>query len=255
MDDYQTKNMSAEKLNYLYPIRAYDFFNRTKSSSYNFEAMKLIINSHLKSTSKNTNNLNILDWACGNALWPFGLFKDAFITGVEISKKNLSYAKLNSKINGFEHKFKGLLVDQALKKLKDDSFDHAISFGLVELLDDDAFRFVFSKIFKLLKPGGKLIITHHNYRSISAAYLPWVVRGGYNTYVRRTGINIQKKSTREVISDFINMGYSLVEFGGYCPYPSKLWHFVFSNKGWLLRNNYLSEWYYSRYIVLQKPFK
>lgn len=255
MDDYQIKNMSAEKLKNLYPIRAYDFFNRTKSSSYNFEAMKLVIDSNLKSTSKNTNNLNILDWGCGNALWPFGLFKGASITGVEISKKNLSYAKLNSKINGFEHKFKGLLVDQAVKKLKNDSFDHAISFALVELLDVDAFKFTFSKIYKLLKPGGKLFITHHNYRSISVAYLPWVIRGGFKTFTKRTGLNISKKSTREVTSDFINLGYSVSEFGGYGPYPSKLWHLVFSNKGWLLRNNYLCECYYSRYIVLQKPFK
>jgi 2-polyprenyl-3-methyl-5-hydroxy-6-metoxy-1,4-benzoquinol methylase len=248
------KNFSSEKLKHLYPIKASDFFNRTKSLSYNFKAMKLIIDSNLK-FPKNYNNLNILDWGCGNSLWPFGLFKGAFITGVDISKKNILYSKLNSEKNGFTSKYQGMLVELALKKLNDNSFDHAISFGLVELLDDDAFRFFFSKIFKLLKPGGKLFITHHNYRPISAAYLPWFVRGGYNTYVRKTGVNIQKKSTSEVISDFTNIGYSLVEFGGYCPYPSKLWHLVFSSKGWLLRNNYLCEWYYSRYIVLQKPFK
>lgn len=251
--DLFDKNYSAENLKNLYPINAKDFFNRTKISAFNFIAMKDIINLHLQPLSIKK-RLSILDWGCGNSLWSFGLFKDAFITGVDISQQSLFHSRLNSEKNGFKHKFKGLLVKSAIKKLKKNHFDHVISFGLFELLDDKELERTFSKIYNLLKPGGKLFITHYCYRAISATYIPWLIRGGYSIYKKKMGQDIQKKTHSDVISFFKKIGFLCIDSGGFNPYPLKLAPLVFSNKGWVTRNSFLRDWYATRFIVFQKPF-
>ncbi len=253
MNTDSSKLFSAEKQKHLYPISVADYFNKTKTTAYNFSIMKSIIDSNVNS-SEFHNDLHILDWGCGNLLWALGLFPDAFITGVEISEDNLSYARMNAKENDSEFKFRGLLFDPDIPLTQELLFDHAMSFGLIELIDKNMFDYIFSKIFNLLKPGGKLFVTHHNYRPISAVYLPWFLRGGYKSYSKILGINISKKRSIEVIADFKNLGYSYVDSGGYCPYPSKLWPFVFSDKGYMTRNKLIKEWFYSQFIVLQKPF-
>jgi len=248
-----TKLFSAEKQKNLYPISARNYFNKTRVTRLNLSSMKSIVNANVKSLVDD--DLNILDWGCGNSLWAFALFPKSFITGVDKSKDNLSYSKINAKKNNSEFKFKGLLFDRDIRKMKEASFDHSMAFGLIELINEEMFNLIFSKIFTLLKPGGKLFVTHYNYRPISAVYLPWLIRGGYDVYKKYMGMDIQKKRTKQVISDFINIGYICIDSGGVCPYPMKIWPLVFSDKGYVTRNNLIKEWYYSQFIVLQKPYK
>ena len=245
-----SKLFSAELNKNLYPISADDYFNRTKVSTYNLSTMRLIVRENIKPIRDN-NDLNILDWGCGNSLWAFALFPRAFVTGVDILKNNLIYSKINAKKNA--SKFRGLLFDRDISKLRENTFDHAISIALIELLDKEMFNFIFSKIYASLKPGGKLFITHHNYRLFSAVYLPWLLRGGYPALKKRMGMDIQKKSTREVISDFQNIGYICIDSGAFNPYPTKIWPLVSSKKGYLVRNSLIKDWYYTHFIVLQKP--
>ena len=250
MTDKTTKLFSSELNKHLYPILADDYFNRTKVSTYNLSTMRLIVRENIKPISDN-NDLNILDWGCGNSLWAFGLFPRAFITGVDLSEDNLKYSKINAKENA--SKFRGLLFDRDIPLLKNNKFDHAMSYALIELLNEEMFNLIFSKIYDSLKPGGKLFITHHNYRLFSAVYLPWLLRGGYPALKKRMGMDIQKKSTREVISDFQNIGYICIDSGAFNPYPTKIWPLVSSKKGYLVRNSLIKDWYYTHYIVLQKP--
>jgi hypothetical protein len=140
--------------------------------------MKSIVDDNVR-TIKGKNELNILNWGCGNSLWAFALFPGAFITGVDSLKDNLNFSKINAKKNDAEYKFKGLLYDR----------------------------------------------------------------------------DIQKKRTKEVINDFKNIGYICIDSGGFCPYPMKVWPLVFSDKGYMTRNTLIKEWYYSQFIVLQKPYK
>ena len=254
MDNDVSKLFSAEKQKKLYPISADKFFNKTKVSALNLSIMKSIVNDNVTSLN-GKNELNILDWGCGNSLWAFALFPGAFITGVDSSKDNLNFSKINAKKNDAEDKFTGLLYNRDIKKMKQASFDHSMAFGLIELVSEKIFNLIFSKIYTLLKPGGKLFITHYNYRPISAVYLPWFIRGGYKTYKKHMGIDIQKKRTKEVIKDFKNIGYICIDSGGFCPYPMKFWPLVFSDKAYMTRNPLIKEWYYSQFIVLQKPYK
>jgi SAM-dependent methyltransferase len=246
-----TKLFSAERQKNLYPISARNYFNKTRVSRLNLSTMKSIIDTNVKSPVND--DLNILDWGCGNLLWALALFPGSFITGVDKSKDNLSYSKINAKKNNSE--FKGLLFDRDIQEMKEASFDHSMAFGLIELIPEEMFKLIFSKIYALLKPGGKLFITHYNYRPISSVYLPWLIRGGYDVYKKYMGMDIQKKRTKEVINDFKNIGYICIDSGGICPYPMKIWPLVFSDKGYITRNSLIKEWYYTQFIVLQKPYK
>jgi len=179
------------------------------------------------------------------------LFPRAFITGVDLSEDNLKYSKINAKENA--SKFRGLLFDRDISKLSENAFDHAISIALIEFLNEEMFNFIFSKIYNSLRPGAKLFVTHHNYRLFSAVYIPWILRGGYPALKKRLGMDIQKKNTKDVISDFQNIGYIYIDSGGFNPYPCKIWPLVFSNIGYRVRNSLIKDWYSAQYIVLQKP--
>ena len=245
-----TKLFSAEKQKNLYPISTDNYFNRTRVGTYDIATMRIIVRENTKPI-EDSKALNILDWGCGNSLWAFALFPRAFITGVDLSEDNLNYTKINAKKNA--SKFQGLLFDRDISKLTENTFDHSISISLIEFLNEEMFNIIFSKIYDSLKPGAKLFVTHHNYRPFSAVYLPWVLRGGYPALKKCMGMDIQKKSTREVISDLQNIGYIYIDSGAFNPYPTKIWPLVFSNKGYLVRNSLIKDWYYTHYIVLQKP--
>ena len=245
-----TKLFSSELNKHLYPILADDYFNTTRVGAYDLATMRTIVRENIKPI-KDNNNLNILDWGCGNSLWAFGLFPRAFITGVDLSEDNLKYSKINAKENA--SKFRGLLFDRDISKLSENTFDHAISIALIEFLNEEMFNFIFSKIYNSLRPGAKLFVTHHNYRLFSAVYIPWILRGGYPALKKRLGMDIQKKNTKDVISDFQNIGYIYIDSGGFNPYPCKIWPLVFSNIGYRVRNSLIKDWYSAQYIVLQKP--
>jgi ubiquinone/menaquinone biosynthesis C-methylase UbiE len=245
-----TKLFSSELNKHLYPILADDYFNTTRVGAYDLATMRTIVRENIKPISDN-NDLNILDWGCGNSLWAFGLFPRAFITGVDLSEDNLKYSKINAKENA--SKFRGLLFDRDISKLSENAFDHAISIALIEFLNEEMFNFIFSKIYNSLRPGAKLFVTHHNYRLFSAVYIPWILRGGYPALKKRLGMDIQKKNTKDVISDFQNIGYIYIDSGGFNPYPCKIWPLVFSNIGYRVRNSLIKDWYSAQYIVLQKP--
>ena len=250
MTDKTTKLFSSELNKHLYPILADDYFNTTRIGAYDLATMRTIVRENIKPI-KDNNNLNILDWGCGNSLWAFGLFPRAFITGVDLSEDNLKYSKINAKENA--SKFRGLLFDRDISKLSENAFDHAISIALIEFLNEEMFNFIFSKIYNSLRPGAKLFVTHHNYRLFSAVYIPWILRGGYPALKKRLGMDIQKKNTKDVISDFQNIGYIYIDSGGFNPYPCKIWPLVFSNIGYRVRNSLIKDWYSAQYIVLQKP--
>lgn len=245
-----TNLFSAAKDEHLYPIFATDYFNRTKVTAYNLSSMSSVIRDNFKQNNNNS-DLNILDWGCGNSLWAYALFPEASITGVDIAEKNLNYSKMNAKINA--SKFRPILFDRDLYKLKENTYDCCISIALIEFLNQEMFNFIFSKIYSLLKPGAKLFVTHHNYRPFSATYLPWIHRGGYAALIKRMGQEIQIKSTIKIIEDFKSIGYDCMDSGGFNPYPTKFFPFVFTSKGYLTRNSLIQSWYYSQFIVLQKP--
>ena len=250
MKNTSINQMSSEALKHLYPISVSDWFSRTISSKLNFQAVRSIIDAHPPSTAGG--GLKVLDWGCGNLLWALGLFPGGAITGVEISEDNLRYARLNANLNNPNQKFVDILYHKDIK-IPEDSFDYSLCFGLIELIDDHDFHIIFTAIYNSLKPGGKLVVTCHNWRQFSAVYLPWIFRGGYAGYAKRLGQNINKKSLSKLAFDFTSLGYDVIDYGGFNPYPSKVWKFIFTEKFYATHNLKLSSWYYTQFLVLSKP--
>ena len=233
--------MEAERCADEYPISVNEWFSRNRLSRFNFAALKKVVGAD--------EYRYVLDWGCGNLLWSIGLFPGAEITGVELDEKILEYAKINAQANGVE--FYGLLLDR-VHNLELNHFDVAVAMGLIELITPGQFTQVFSAILRSLKPGGKLICTLHNWRAFSALYLPLIRRGGYESFVKRLGIRISRRSLRDVELDFTNLGYQVVQSGAYNPYPAKLWSSM-PNIGYVTHNKLLAHWYCSQFILLQKP--
>lgn len=251
MKNHTINQMSSEALKSLYPISVSEWFSRTVSSRLNFQSVQSIINEHPPPTGGGA-VVNVLDWGCGNLLWALGLFPGAQLTGVEISEDNLRYARLNAKLNHHSQDFIDILYNKNVI-IPENTYDYSLCFGLVELINDDEFSDIFNIIFKALRPGGKLVVTSHNWRQFSAVYLPWLFRGGYTGYTKKLGQDIQKKSLSSLASDFTNLGYVVVDSGGFNPYPSKLWSYISSDKFYLTRNQTLAVWYYTQFLVLHKP--
>jgi cyclopropane fatty-acyl-phospholipid synthase-like methyltransferase len=233
-------NMVAEQNKDEYPVTVKDWFSRNRLHKFNYEALRSIVGqgSYKK----------VLDWGCGNLLWSLGLFPLAEITGVELSEETLGYAKKNARKNAV--KFHALLNTE-VGNLKSD-YDAALTMGLIELITPEQFTEIFSMIFRSLKPGGMLICTLHNWRLFSALYMPWIVRGCYEGYVKRIGIRVSKKSLKDVELDFINLGYQVEKSGAYNPYPAKLWSLM-PNIAYVTYNKLLAHWYCSQFILLRKP--
>lgn len=245
--DAQPRLFSAETRKHEYPITADSFFSKSRISKYNF-ATVLKIKSRI-AVLKHRRGLNVLDWGCGNGMWALGLFPGSKITGTDLDNACLKWAELNASLNGST--FEGVLAD-AVESVGDSRYDVAICFGLIEMLDRQGFDVTFSKIYNALKINSPLIVTFHNWRPVSAAYLPYLFRGGYEKCNKTSGFKISRESLAEVKSRLEAIGFSVIECGGFCPYPSKLWSFIFTGLFYSTRSEFMAKWYYTQYIVLEK---
>lgn len=239
-------NFAAEQFKDKYPCTFEQWFYQNKLSRYNFETMKEII----KSNNFKSTKIKVLDWGCGNLMWSIGLFPKAEITGVEISKEVLGFAKINAQRNNV--KFHPVYID-SINSLKDESFDIVISYSVIEFLNDQQFEEIFTNIFNKLKLNGKLICTFHNWRKFSALYISYLFkRNAYNKYCNKLGYKISKKSLKQVKNDFLKMGYKILEAGAFNPYPIRFREVIKNKVFYKTRNIMLAHWYCTQYIVVEK---
>ena len=75
--------MASEKYSNMYPCSSDTWWNKDNVSIRNLKAVKDIL---IDIDSK-----KMLDWGCGNLMWPIGLYPKAEITGIEKSSENLKY--------------------------------------------------------------------------------------------------------------------------------------------------------------------
>ena len=68
-----------------------------------------------------------------------------------------------------------------LTKIESDSLDFVVSFQVIEHIEDD--KFFVEEIFRVLKPGGKLILTTPN-KAMTLSRNPWHVREYTSTQMR-----------------------------------------------------------------------
>ena len=83
--------MISEKYKNIYPCTSGIWFGKDKISQFNLKSVEIIL--------KDIDSKKMLDWGCGNLMWPIGLFPEAEITGIERSYEDLKYATMNAKYN------------------------------------------------------------------------------------------------------------------------------------------------------------
>ncbi|HHP7242066.1 MAG TPA: class I SAM-dependent methyltransferase [Cyclobacteriaceae bacterium] len=101
--------------------------------------------------------------------------------GIEIlsnlAKSYTATDKIKSVIDGLADKYENItfktMVFPPFEGLKDETFDCVVTFHVIEHIEDD--KQFLKEIFRVLKPGGKAIITTPN-RKMSLTRNPWHVR-------------------------------------------------------------------------------
>jgi hypothetical protein len=234
------QNYGAEQHGSLYPISAETWFAKDPIHRTNLATVRELAGGPYA---------KVLDWGCGNLLWSLALFPGAEITGVEASDECLRYCTLNA-----EHaEVKFTPVRLAEVSLPANYFDAGLTMSLTEFLSPEQFELVYSSMYKALVPGAPLIVTLHNWRALSALYVPWLFRGGYESCCRVLGARISRRKLRDVLSDFRRIGFEVRRSGAYNPYPAKLWRYLRPSAFYKTENMLLAHWYCTQFAVLQKP--
>lgn len=228
----------AERFKDIYPCSTKQWFEKDRISKLHYEMVKGIIRSN---GIRSDQIRSVLDWGCGNLMWAIGLFPQAEITGIETSDELLDVSCLNAKKNNV--KFNPLKIEKA-DLLKDESYDVAMAFGLIEFLGEEQFRRTFETIFRTLKRGGKLICTFHNWRRFSALYIRHLfAKDAYSKYCNQVGYTISKKNLIQVENDFIELGFKVLEAGAFNPNCPGFWNLIRFRLLYRTRNKILSHWY------------
>ena len=106
-------------------------------------------------------NNSHLDWACGPGIF-IGNYCDNNSIGIDISEVQIEYAKKNYGNNGTYIVKDGNNLDS----FDHNSFDIVTMLDFIEHIEDDEAIGMLNNIYNFLKPGGKLILTTPNYRSL-----------------------------------------------------------------------------------------
>tara|TARA_B100000029_G_scaffold40169_2_gene37495 strand:+ start:23593 stop:24318 length:726 start_codon:yes stop_codon:yes gene_type:complete len=100
-----------------------------------------------------------LDYACASGTFINSLKNKNLSIGLDLSRKQISYAK---KYENSFHKFKVATIPLPYKN---STFDIITVLELIEHCSEKENSFIFNELYRVLKPGGKIIITTPNYSS------------------------------------------------------------------------------------------
>ncbi|NOQ32281.1 MAG: methyltransferase domain-containing protein [Helicobacteraceae bacterium] len=145
--------------------RLWDYYSKTPPYSEDYFT-KEVGKNILHETSKVLGNLDnkvILDFGCGPAflmdhISNLNIQPKKYI-GLDFSEKSVENIK-NKKNISFDHN--GVFVQQLPSSIESNSIDICFLIEVIEHLEDDYLDGTLKEIFRVLKPGGKLIITTPN---------------------------------------------------------------------------------------------
>jgi len=146
--------------------------------------------------------LTHLDYASGPGTL-IGLYSDAKSIGVDISNKQVNYAK---KIYGKKGKFYNIDEFDLIKY--ENKFDVITVIGLMEFLDKESFIELIFRLRSCLKDEGKLIITTPNY-SLSMVCAEFI--GSFFKKINYKNVIIQRYKNSKVIKKMFKNEFSEVK--------------------------------------------
>lgn len=138
----------------------------------------------------------VLDLGCGNGilLYRYLAAKSISYTGVDISKKLLAIARKKTRLAKVRGSYRFVKASLEKLPLPEKSFDWIFCFGALHHLPKEAHLPAIREIFRVLKPGGKVVVTMWNLFSDFAVkkfglnwskgredgdvFIPWKATGG-----------------------------------------------------------------------------
>jgi len=109
------------------------------------------------------NGKRVFDFGCGDAvLFEQFLRKGAHISGIDISAEMIALAKQRLARENCNPDLASVGGAPDLARLESHSFDAILSFNVLAYLTDDEEDLFYKQSYRLLRPGGYLIVTHSN---------------------------------------------------------------------------------------------
>jgi len=135
----------------------------------------------------------ILDLGSGAAVTSENLLQRGFIVvGIDISEAILDTTRENGKKFGLEYNASFLFGDTEQSDLQDASFDAVIATGLLEYAKWD--RFALQEMYRVLKPGGYLMVTFPNRIGLSYITNPFFLISN----IRLLTMSVLKKFSNDI---------------------------------------------------------
>ena len=187
-DEWWDPNGKFKILHLLTPIRMKYIKNNL------FEKKQLI-----KSSKKSLSNFNILDLGCGGGLVCEPLARlGANITGVDFVKQNIIAAKKHAKKSNANIEYLHLNINNLKLKKK---YDAVLILEVLEHIED--WKKIIINVKKLLKPGGKIIISTINRNFVSKFFAIFIAENILN-WVPKNTHTFSKLIKPEELKSFLN---------------------------------------------------
>ena len=108
-------------------------------------------------------NAKIMDFGCGDAIhFEQFLQNGCSINGVDVSRDMIELAKKRLKTLNRNPELAKIGGVEALQEIKSCSLDAILSFNVLAYLNDDEIDVFYKEAYRLIRPGGYLIVTHSN---------------------------------------------------------------------------------------------
>ena len=187
-DEWWDPNGKFKILHLLTPIRMKYIKNNL------FEKKQLI-----KSSKKSLSNFNILDLGCGGGLVcePLACL-GANITGIDFVKQNIIAAKKHAKKSNTNIEYLHQNINNLKLKKK---YDAVLILEVLEHIED--WKKIIINVKKLLKPGGKIIISTINRNFVSKFFAIFIAENILN-WVPKNTHTFSKLIKPEELKSFLN---------------------------------------------------
>ena len=162
-----------------------------------------------KEISKLVKNVKTLDMGGGDGWLISNVVSPTNVTVIDLDKGNLNKNPAKKKIYG----------DLTKNKIKDNSFNQITLFEVIEHTKDNEDRMkIFSEVFRILKPGGKFIISTPNHSRLSTQFrkilrkprkYPYPVGKGKG--VPFTDWHYYEYSEKNIRQDLIKVGFKKIK--------------------------------------------
>lgn len=200
-------------------------FSRKKGIQYNWHYLKF---KKIYSLINNLKPNNILDVACGPGTFLGNSNLESDLTGIDIAKKQINYA--NNKYKNRNISFK--CCKNAEFPFDDETFELITAIEFIEHINHDDLVKNILEMKRCLKPGGIIILTTPNYRSLWPFLEILVSKLSSQNYVEQHISHYNKKKLKMALRDFNFKSIDIISYQLFAPFFA-----IFGNEFATMINN------------------